>query len=222
MPTKYAIIVAGGSGTRMGANVPKQFLLLNGKPVLMHTLQKMSTVCDELILVLPEAQKSYWDELCVTHQFGLKHTVIAGGNERFFSVLNGLNAITNFTNTDLVTIHDGVRPCVTPLLIAASFDLAAQHGSAIAAVKPKDSLRKVSGNTTEAVDRSHYYLVQTPQTFVLAKLKQAYQQGYQSFFTDDASVFEAAGNTIHLLEGDYKNIKITTPEDLPLAELFLQ
>lgn len=220
MPLKYAIIVAGGTGTRMGTNVPKQFLLLKGKPVLMHILQKFSEVCDELILVLPENQKTYWADLCSVHQFGVKHTVVSGGDERFFSVLNGLNAIHN---TDgLVAIHDGVRPCVTKHLIERSFELAAQHGSAITAVKSKDSLRKVSGNTTEAVDRSQYYLVQTPQTFSVNQLKHAYQLGYQSVFTDDASVFEAAGNNVHLLEGDYKNIKITTPEDLPLAELYLQ
>lgn len=219
MPTKYAIIVAGGSGTRMGADVPKQFLLLHGKPVLMHTLQKFSKVCDELILVLPETQQSYWAQLCATHQFGLKHTVVTGGAERFYSVLNGLQTLS----TDgLVAIHDGVRPCVTPELIEAGFVMAEAKGCAITAVKSKDSLRKVTETGTEAVDRSQFYLVQTPQTFRVEELKRAYLQPYQSVFTDDASVFEAAGNTIHLLEGDYKNIKITTPEDLPLAELYLQ
>ncbi len=220
MLTKYAIIVAGGSGTRMGTDIPKQFLLLNGKPVLMHTLSKFNGLSDEIILVLPEAQIAYWKELCAQYQFSLSHKIVAGGNERFYSVLNGLSSITS--EEGLVAIHDGVRPCVSVDLIQRTYEEATQYGSAIAAVKSKDSLRKVTPTGTEAVDRSHYFLVQTPQTFSLQKLKEAYHRSYQSFFTDDASVFEANGSAIQLVEGDYKNIKITTPEDLPLAELYLQ
>jgi 2-C-methyl-D-erythritol 4-phosphate cytidylyltransferase len=203
----------------MGTDIPKQFLLLNGKPVLMHTLDKFIGVCDELILVLPEAQVAYWKELCAQHQFTTIHKIVNGGSERFYSVLNGLSSINS--DEGLVAIHDGVRPCVSVQLIQRTFEEAALHGAAIAAVKSKDSLRKVTSTGTEAVDRSHFYLVQTPQTFSLAKLKEAYRQPYQSFYTDDASVFEANGAAITLVEGDYKNIKITTPEDLPLAELYV-
>src|SRR5574343_502523 len=153
----------------MGTDIPKQFLLLNGKPVLMHTLDKFKGVCDELILVLPEAQVAYWKELCAEHQFTTIHNIVNGGSERFYSVLNGLSSINS--DEGLVAIHDGVRPCVSVQLIQRTFEEAALLGAAIAAVKSKDSLRKVTSTGTEAVDRSHYYLVQTPQTFSLAKLK---------------------------------------------------
>lgn len=219
MVTKYALIVAGGSGSRMGADVPKQFMLLGGVPVLMHTLKKFEATCDQLILVLPQTQIAYWQNLCIIHSFQVPHQVVAGGNERFFSVLNGLNAITG--SDGLVSVHDGVRPCVTPDLIRAGFEQADRFGSAVAAVKPKDSLRLSTSNGSMAVDRSAYYLVQTPQTFAVSVLKRAYTQPYQATFTDDASVVESAGYSIHLVQGDYKNLKITTPEDLPLAELFV-
>lgn len=215
---KYAVVVAGGNGLRMESDIPKQFLLLRGKPVLMHTLQKFSN-CKQLILVLPDKQISYWGELCKQYNFLLPHTVVKGGRERFFSVLNGLRALPD---DGLVAIHDGVRPCLSEQIITNSFDVAEKYGNAVVAVPSKDSIRMVDEEKSIAVDRSKYYLIQTPQTFNLALLKKVYGQTvYQDKFTDDASVFESAGNIIHLVKGEYTNIKITTPEDLPLAELFL-
>lgn len=215
----YAIIVAGGSGLRMGSNVAKQFLLLKSKPVLMHTIKQFAT-CKQIILVLPLTQVSYWKQLCEDYQFKIPHTIVYGGNERFFSVLNGL-AILPDDAQGLVAVHDGVRPCVTPQTINLSFSEAAIHQSAITSIPLKDSIRMVDGDACVALDRSKYCLIQTPQTFNLMALKNAYSQiNYQTHFTDDASVFEAAGNTIHLIKGEYRNIKITTPDDLPLAELY--
>lgn len=215
---KFAVVVAGGNGLRMETDIPKQFLLLKGKPVLMHTLQKFSN-CKQIILVLPDKQISYWSELCKQYNFLLPHTVVKGGRERFFSVLNGLR---DLPDDGLVAIHDGVRPCLSEQLITNSFDEAEKYGNAVAAVPSKDSIRMVDEEKNIAVDRSKYYLIQTPQTFNLALLKKVYGQTvYKATFTDDASVFESAGNNIHLVKGEYTNIKITTPEDLPLAELFL-
>jgi 2-C-methyl-D-erythritol 4-phosphate cytidylyltransferase len=215
---KFAVVVAGGNGLRMETDIPKQFLLLKGKPVLMHTLLKFSN-CKQLVLVLPDKQISYWSELCKQYNFLLPHTVVKGGKERFFSVLNGLRALPD---DGLVAIHDGVRPCLSEQIITNSFDVAEKYGNAVSAVPSKDSIRMVDEEKNIAVDRSKYYLIQTPQTFNLALLKKAYGQTvYQDTFTDDASVFESAGNNIHLIKGEYTNIKITTPEDLPLAELFL-
>lgn len=213
----YAIVVAGGAGTRMGTDIAKQFLVVKNKPVLMHTLQKFET-CDAIILVLPATQISYWQKLCVDYDFTLPHTVVEGGQERFNSVLNGLSVLPH---EGVVAIHDGVRPCISKAIIEQSFTDATVYKSAVAAVKLKDSIRMIDADKTIAVDRNKYYLVQTPQTFLLADIKQAYLQATSTNFTDDAAVFEAAGHTIHLIAGDYKNIKITTPEDLPLAELFL-
>jgi 2-C-methyl-D-erythritol 4-phosphate cytidylyltransferase len=216
---QYALIVAGGSGLRMGTEIPKQFLLLNGEPVLMHTLRKFKT-CKHIVLVLPAAQIGYWNELCAKYNFTLPHAIVQGGNERFYSVLNGLNALPD--EDGLVAIHDGVRPCVSIDAINEAFASAEKLGNAIVAVLSKDSLRMVDDGKSVAVDRSKYYLIQTPQVFNLSLLKKAYSSAaYQTIFTDDASVFEHAGHQINLVKGEYTNIKITTPEDLPLAELFL-
>lgn len=215
---QYALVVAGGSGLRMGTEIPKQFLLLKGEPVLMHTLRKFKS-CRHIVLVLPAAQIGYWNELCAKYNFTLPHTIVEGGNERFYSVLNGLNALPA---DGLVAIHDGVRPCVSKDVINEAFATAENLGNAIVAVPSKDSIRMVDDGKSVAVDRSKYYLIQTPQVFNLSLLKEAYSStAYQTTFTDDASVFEHAGYQINLVKGEYANIKITTPEDLPLAELFL-
>ena len=215
---KYALIVAGGKGSRMAAAVPKQFLVVKGKPVLMHTISRFYETGCVIILVLPAEQVSYWNELCEQYTFAVPHQLANGGQERFDSVKNGLALIED---KGLVAIHDGVRPCVSAAIIEKSFADAAQFLSAVAAVKPKESIRMQQGETSTAVNRDQYYLVQTPQTFDIKAIKQAYGQKYSVLFTDDASVFEAAGHRIHLTEGDYRNIKITTPEDLDLAALFL-
>jgi 2-C-methyl-D-erythritol 4-phosphate cytidylyltransferase len=214
----FALVVAGGSGLRMGTEIPKQFLLLKGEPVLMHTLRKFKS-CKQIILVLPDAQIGYWNELCVKYNFVIPHTVVKGGNERFYSVLNGLNVLPD---NGLVAIHDGVRPCVSVDVIQDAFETAEKLGNAIVAVPSKDSIRMVDDGKSFALDRSKYYLIQTPQVFNLSLLKEAYlTTAYQTAFTDDASVFEYAKHQINIVKGEYTNIKITTPEDLPLAELFL-
>ena len=216
---KYALILAGGSGTRMQSEIPKQFLKLNGKPILMHTLLKFK-FCDETILVLPQAEVKYWKKLCTDYQFDLPHTIVHGGMNRFESVKNGLKSVSSGS---LVAIHDGVRPCIDKVIIQHTFDEADKNGSSIAVVKLKDSLRKLDAEKgSVALDRSEYFLVQTPQTFQSDLILKAYQQMYKPFFTDDASVFEEDNGKIFITEGSYSNIKITTPEDLLIAEVLLK
>lgn len=216
---RYALIVAGGTGTRMGSEIPKQFLLLAGKPILMHTLGIFHQLNCELVLVLPEYQLAYWEELCRQHHFEIPHQVLAGGATRFHSVQNGLVVIPE---NALVAIHDGVRPCVTQAVITEAFNVAAKQGNAVVAVSPKDSIRIVEKEDNHSVNREYYRLIQTPQTFQSTLIKRAYAASTHPNFTDDAGVLEAAGYAIHLVQGDYRNIKITTPEDLIVAEIFLK
>lgn len=220
MMKRYAVIVAGGSGTRMNSAIPKQFLNLKGTPVLMHTLMAFYQ-CDaaiSIILVLPSSQISFWQQLIKQHHFDLPHQIVAGGKSRFQSVKNGLNAIPD---DGLVAVHDGVRPLVSHEVINNAYQIAADNGAAITVVPSKDSIRVKTGASTKSVDRSQYMLVQTPQTFQVAALKMAYQQKELSVFTDDASVYEHTGRQVALVEGSYKNIKITTPEDLVIAEVLM-
>lgn len=215
---KFAVIVAGGSGTRMSSEVPKQFLTLAGKPILMRTIETFCFDDIQIVVVLPENECSQWEELCREYDFKVPHSVIAGGNERFHSVKNGLASITQ--DQGLVAIHDGVRPLVTREVIKRAYTHAEKEGSAIASVPLKNSLRKINGSENMAVNRNAYRLIQTPQTFQLALIRQAFDTDYRSAFTDDASVLEHSGQDIHLIDGDYRNIKITTPEDLLVAESF--
>lgn len=219
---EYAIIVAGGKGTRMNSSLPKQFMELQGLPVLMHTINAFYRYSKDIniILVLPKDDVSVWEELCKKHNYNKPLRLTAGGPSRFQSVKNGLAQIED--NEGLVAIHDGVRPLVSIDIIGASFRLAAVHQSAIAAVRLKESLRVTDPDTTKAVDRSRYRLVQTPQTFDLQMIRNAYSTEETGDLTDDASVAEKAGNKISLFEGSYENIKITTPEDLVIAEALLQ
>ena len=210
--------MAGGSGSRMNSELPKQFIEIGGKPILMHTLSKFSN-CDEIILVLPAAQIDFWKELCKKYNFSQIHSVTEGGNSRFQSVKNGLGLVKK---SSLVAIHDGVRPFISEETIENAFDSVTNNGNAIVCVDSKDSLRKVNEDVNFHVDRSEYKIIQTPQTFQSSLIKKAYQQEEKSFFTDDASVLEATGEKINLIEGDYKNIKITTPEDLLVAEAYLK
>jgi 2-C-methyl-D-erythritol 4-phosphate cytidylyltransferase len=217
---KYAIIVAGGSGSRMKSDLPKQFIEIGGLPILMHTLKRFKEADAEieLILVLPEAQFEFWKELCEIHKEFIKtipHQLVAGGNSRFQSGKNGLQAIEN---EGLVAIHDGVRPFVSSEIINESFRIAEEKGIAVASVASKDSVR-VNG---QAIDRATVRLIQTPQTFKISLLKKAFETPELATFTDDASVAEHAGFEIHLIEGSYENIKITTPEDLLWAEVLLR
>ena len=213
----YAIIVAGGTGTRMNQAVAKQFLELNNKPVLMYTIEAFHdcVLNPEIILVLNIQLHTFWAELCVAHHFSIPHQVIAGGAQRFDSVKNGLAIIER---DSLVAIHDAVRPLVTSDLIFRSYQMAAEKGNAIAAIQPVDSIRiKKEGKDSEALNRDELYLIQTPQTFQYNQLKTAYLQSYKTEFTDDASVVEKAGFGINLLPGERSNIKITYTEDLELA-----
>ena len=218
---KYVVIVAGGSGTRMKREIPKQFIPVAGKPILMHTLEAFQKADEsiQIILVLPESQVLGWKSLCAQYNFELPHQITHGGDSRFQSVKNGLAQIKDFTG--LVAIHDGVRPLISTHIISESYRVAESKGNAIVAVPLKDSIRWAKGSENKVQDRSEYQLVQTPQTFQVALIKTAFDTDYDTAFTDDATVLEATGEKINLIEGDYRNIKITTPEDLIVAEAFL-
>jgi 2-C-methyl-D-erythritol 4-phosphate cytidylyltransferase len=217
---EYALIVAGGKGTRIKSKLPKQFLELCGKPVLIHTIEAFVRYSPEItiILVLPHDDFETWNNIVEKHNFTTKVILQEGGDSRFQSVRNGLLRITG---DGLVAIHDGVRPLVSEHTIGASFRLAAIHQSAVAAVRLKESIRVTDQDTTKALDRSKFRLIQTPQTFEVRLIQKAYEQKEDDSLTDDASVAERAGHTISLFEGSYENIKITTPEDLLVAEALL-
>jgi len=218
---EYAVIVAAGTGIRMKSEVPKQFMPIHGLPILMHTIRVFHEYSADLniVVVLSEKDQNRWIELCQKHNFTIPLTLAKGGKTRFQSVQNGLKHIGE---KGMVAIHDGVRPLVDPSIIGASFHLAALHGCAIASVRLKESIRIIDKDNTKTVDRSKYRLIQTPQTFQIPVIKKAYQQNESPAFTDDASVAEKAGFKISLFEGSYQNIKITTPDDLLIAELFLK
>jgi len=214
---KIVLIVAGGKGERMNADIPKQFLEIQGKPILMHTLEVFNRFDAKmkLILVLPSVQIDLWKELCVKHNFTLNHEIIAGGQTRFQSVKNGLEAVKT---PALVAVHDGVRPLVSIETIARCFESAEKFDAAIPVVDLVDSIRQVTENGSQSVDRNAFKLVQTPQVFDAELLLKAYEQEYTPLFTDDASVVEAIGTKIHLVEGNRENIKITIEFDLKMAE----
>ncbi len=224
MPTsklpRYAIIVAGGKGLRMGSTLPKQFLPLAGRPVLMHTLERFAQVVDDVILVLPEDHIIYWEGLCQEYAFTLPIRLALGGETRFHSVRSALSLLPK---AGWVAVHDGVRPLVSQELIEACFVQAEAVGAALPALPMTDSLRQLDETgSSHAVERSQFVGVQTPQTFSLERLHTAYLQPYQPTFTDDASVYEASGfGAPALVPGERTNIKITTPLDLSLAELLL-
>lgn len=214
---RYVVIVAGGSGLRMGGPVPKQFMLLGGMPVLMRTVEAFARTCG-VILVLPASHIEYWRNLCAEYRFDVPHQIAEGGGERFHSVANGLAYVPDDA---LVAVHDGVRPLVSQKVIDEAFDTAARFGTAIPVLPAVDSLRYVDGDTNRAVARSSYRMVQTPQVFSSTLLREAYRQPFDKIFTDDASVVEAMGRKVALCNGERRNIKITTPEDLVIAEALL-
>jgi len=217
----YALIVAGGSGTRMQAIMPKQFLLLNGKPVMMYTIEAFyqSTYQPEIIVVMHPNFHSYWQELCTEHNFTIPHKLINGGETRFHSVKNGLALVAD---DSLVAVQDAVRPLVSVEIIDNAYQQATEYGNAVVAVKSRDSVRSLRNGRSESLLRDEIYLVQTPQTFQSALLKKAYLQPFNDGFTDDASVAERDGASIHICEGSYQNIKITFPEDIAIAEMLLR
>lgn len=217
---KYAIIVAGGAGIRMGTETPKQFLELKGKPVIMHSMNRFFNFDENitLIVVLPEHQINFWKNLCEKHHYQVPHQIVSGGSERFFSVKNGLSLVEE---NAIVAIHDAVRPLVSASTIKSAFDAAMQFGSGIPAIALSDSIRKIEEDKNFAVDRKQYQIIQTPQCFLTTALLKAFNQEYKSEFTDDATVLESIGETIFLTQGNSENIKITTPSDLKLAAALL-
>ena len=217
---QYVVIVAGGNGTRMGASVPKQFLLLQGKPILMHTIQRFYNYnkAINIVVTLPVVEVERWQQLCAEHNFSVQHSIVNGGETRFHSVKNALDTINE---ESLIAIHDGVRPLVSDDTIKHCFNEAQQSGAAIPVIECPESIRRITGNSSIAVDRSLYRLVQTPQIFRSGILLKAYRQAYLPLFTDDASVVEHDGHHISLVEGNNENIKITTPRDLLIADKLL-
>lgn len=223
----FALIVAGGTGSRMGSELPKQFLPLAGKPVLAHTLQRFLAfdAALEAVLVLPAAHVATYQALVAPHVDEARIRLVEGGECRTESVYNGLQALQKHAHTNaLVAVQDGVRPLCTQQMIADAFAAAAEHGAGVCAVPSKSSLRMKTSSGSQAVDRSLYYAVQTPQAFLLGPLSAAHMGARASGgqFTDDASLYEAYGGTVVLVPGSYANLKITTPVDLKLAELLLE
>jgi 2-C-methyl-D-erythritol 4-phosphate cytidylyltransferase len=218
---EYALIVAGGKGTRIKSSVPKQFLELNGLPILMHSINAFYRYSDKItvILVLPKDDFALWNNLVEKYEYKAKYILQEGGDTRFQSVKKGLEKIEG---EGLVAIHDGVRPLVSEDIIGASYRLASVHKSAVAAVRLKESIRVTDQDHTKAVDRSKFRLIQTPQTFPVSIIKKAYEMKEDETLTDDASVAERSGLTISLFEGSYRNIKITTEEDLVVAKALLE
>ena len=215
----YVIIVAGGKGLRMGTDIPKQFLPVGGRPVLMRTLERFRAYSPALsiILVLPEAQQDYWRQLCREYHFDVEYQMANGGETRFHSVQNGLSLIPDDAE-GVVGVHDGVRPFPAIEVIANCFETARTRKAVVPVVPVVETLRHVSEGTKP---RGDYRLVQTPQTFDIQLLKAAYRQPYCDAFTDDASVVESYGHAITLVEGNRENIKITTPFDLTIAEAMI-
>ena len=218
----YIIIVAGGKGLRMGSDIPKQFLLIGGKPVLMRILERFREYSKDIqiILVLPEAQQAYWHQLCQEYHFDVEYTLANGGQTRFHSVQNGLAKVPDDA-IGVVGVHDGVRPFPSIEVIRNCYTTAREKKAVIPVIPVVETVRHLEGEQSKTVPRDAYRLVQTPQTFDIQLLKAANSQPYNNGFTDDASVVEAFGYNITLVEGNRENIKITTPYDLKIAEVLI-
>lgn len=215
------IIVAGGTGSRMGSSIPKQFLEIAGKPVILHTIEKFLSFDPEIemILVINQDYIHIWDQLSLKYKLSDKFKIAAGGETRFHSVKNGLMLLEGDL---LVGIHDSVRPMISVETIRNIYNHAAIHGNAIPVIPVKESVRKVDDSGSKMIDRSVLKLIQTPQVFKYSLLKKAYETDFQPEFTDDAIVVERSGVQIHLVEGDSYNFKITTPEDIEIARCLLK
>lgn len=218
---RYALIVAGGSGSRMGTAIPKQFLELAGKPVLMHAIEKFTTFDSsiKIIVVLPQDHIVLWRDLTGRYSFFVSHDIVSGGATRFESVKNGLQLISS---RGYVAIHDGVRPLVSLDTILRCFKEAERYGNAVPVISPADSLRLITEQGNIPVNRHNLRLIQTPQVFDTDLIIKAYRQEYSPEFTDDATLLEKTGESIHLVEGNRENIKITNPEDLVVAEALMR
>ncbi len=222
------IIVAGGSGTRFGAQLPKQFLMLGDKPILMRTIEAFGENREnrdgsfDVIVTLPADQLELWRQLCEKYGFAVPHRVVAGGETRWHSVKNALDSIGDVAGVDVIAVHDGVRPLATANLIRRVLEAARRDGAAIPVVPLNDSVRQLADDgTSHALDRSLLRAVQTPQAFDARLLIEAYRQPFAPTFTDDASVVERYGHHVTLVEGEPQNLKITRPMDLALAEYLL-
>lgn len=212
MKSLSVIIVAGGAGVRMGGDVPKQFLVVRGRPILMHSIDAFK-MAGQIIVVLPSQQVEYWKRLCSEYDFATTHQIVAGGSERFYSVRNGLTAV--LPTMKYVAIHDGVRPWVTRQVIDDALDTATKFGAAIPVINVTDSIRMMSDDEhSKSLDRKMLRAVQTPQIFERDIILRAYERGFSDLYTDDASVVESAGYSIALSEGSVENIKITVSSDL--------
>jgi 2-C-methyl-D-erythritol 4-phosphate cytidylyltransferase len=216
----YALIVAGGVGKRMGTEVPKQFLEVEGIPLLMHTISRFRAFDEsiKIITVVPANQLNYWKGLCKQKSFSIPHTLVKGGSSRFLSVKNGLRHVEE---NSIVAIHDGVRPLVSILTIKRCFKAAKKFGNAVPVIIPADSLRMINEQGSVPLDRKSVKIIQTPQVFKSDLIKKAYRQKFSAEFTDDATVLEKTGEKIYLVEGNRENIKITNPVDLIIAAALL-
>jgi len=216
----YIVLVAGGKGTRMGSETPKQFHLVAGKPLIMHTFDAFSLFFEkaEFLLALPEMEIGRWKHLCADFGFDLPHRIVEGGPTRYHSVKNALAFVED---KSLVFIHDAVRPLVSEDILLDCLQVARIHGTAIPVTPVMEALRRVENGISRAVDRRHYKMVQTPQVFRSDLLKKAYLQAYRDTFTDDAAVLESSGQALHLVNGNPENIKVTRPGDLGYVEAVL-
>lgn len=221
--TDYAIILGGGKGLRMGTDIPKQFLPVGGMPILMHTIRRFREYSEQLriILVLPKAQQDYWHALCKQYDFREDYQIADGGETRFHSILHGLQLIPDAAE-GVVSVHDGVRPFPSVEVIRCCYETARATGTAVPVIPVVETVRELTEEGSRTVPRDRYRLVQTPQAFDIQLHKRAYRQPYSDAFTDDASVVEAMGHDITLVEGNRENIKITTPYDLKVAEATLR
>jgi 2-C-methyl-D-erythritol 4-phosphate cytidylyltransferase len=219
---RYAVIVAAGSGMRMGAPIPKQFLEVGGRPILMHTLNRFVAfdASIRLVVVLHPDYIEFWRSLCEKHDYSLPHSIVSGGSERFFSVQKAIQSLVD-TEEAIVGIHDAVRPMVSVATLERCYATAQETGSAVPCVSVNDSMRIVDADGNRSINRSSLRIIQTPQCFRLNLLRRAFTQEYNTAFTDDASVVEALGESIELVEGNRENIKVTTPEDMHWLNLLL-
>ena len=217
---KYVIIAAGGIGTRMKSSIPKQYLSVNDVPIIIHTINKFQLAIPgiKIVVILPSSRINSWEEFCAEHKFVFNHRICTGGETRFHSICNGLEMISG---NALVAIHDAVRPLVSIALIQEVFKQAETNGNAIPAIKMDQSIRVIENGENKAIDRNKYRIIQTPQCFHADMLKKAYQLKYDESFTDDAVVVERTGIKIHLIEGENNNIKITTQQDMLIAETLI-
>ena len=224
MLSNFLILVAGGRGLRMGSDLPKQFMPLAGEPVIMRTIRRFVEAMPGLgiVVVLHPDYVDMWHRLCEEHGFDISVRIVSGGEERFYSVKNGLDAISSSAGDDIVAVHDAVRPLVSVEVIRRTFAEAVEHGAVVPALPSVESVRLVdAGGRSMAVSRNSVMLVQTPQVFSLSLLRKAYAQPYRDTFTDDASVVEALGHPIHVVPGNRENIKLTTPLDMQMAEMLV-